>query len=143
MVDVYAKSVGRNATLIIGITPDKDGLIPQADVDTLARFGKKIEELFGNPIASVQPIKNQTELVLSKGQKARYVVLREDLTGGQRVRAFEVQAKQKGKWQTFFTGSSIGNKLIIPLPENFSGSQFKLFIKESIDKPLITQFALY
>ena len=34
-MDMYEKSVGRNATLIIGLTPDPDGLLPAGDEQRL------------------------------------------------------------------------------------------------------------
>ncbi|MCH5597022.1 alpha-L-fucosidase [Niabella ginsengisoli] len=41
LVDMYHGSIGHNSTLILGLTPDPNGLLPKADVDTLAAFGKK------------------------------------------------------------------------------------------------------
>lgn len=143
LVDVYTKSVGRNATLIIGLTPDKDGLIPQPDLDTLTRFGDKVRELFSQPIVSLQPGSMSTELSLPKGRNASYVILQEDLSGGQRIRAFELKARQRGKWQVIFSGSSIGNKLIIPLPENVKSSRFRLVISQSVGEPMLKAFGLY
>jgi alpha-L-fucosidase len=143
LVDVYTKSVGRNATLIIGLTPDKDGLIPQPDLDTLTRFGDKVRELFGQPIVLLQPGSKSTELSLPKGRQASYVILQEDLSGGQRIRAFELQARQKGKWQLIFSGSSIGNKLIIPLSGKINGQRFRLVIKQSVGQPILKEWGLY
>ncbi|WP_204987481.1 hypothetical protein [Sphingobacterium bovisgrunnientis] len=50
---MYLKSVGRNSTLILGITPDTSGLIPAGDFKRLEEFGKEINRLFDNPIAKV------------------------------------------------------------------------------------------
>ena len=52
LVDMYYGSVGHNATLILGLTPDADGLIPQQDTDTLKAFGEAIKNRFSHPIAA-------------------------------------------------------------------------------------------
>ena len=42
LMDMYEKSVGRNATLMIGLTPNPDGVIPQGDVTRLQKWGAEI-----------------------------------------------------------------------------------------------------
>lgn len=44
LVDMYYQSVGRNATLILGLTPDNRGLLPDADVQHLTEFGQEIKK---------------------------------------------------------------------------------------------------
>lgn len=51
LMDMYEKSVGRNATLIIGLTPNPDGLIPDGDVARLKEWGNEIKRRFGSPLA--------------------------------------------------------------------------------------------
>lgn len=53
LMDIYEKSVGRNATLIIGLTPNPDGLIAPEDVERLKELGQEIRRRFGTPLASV------------------------------------------------------------------------------------------
>ncbi|MBS1577287.1 MAG: alpha-L-fucosidase [Bacteroidetes bacterium] len=143
LIDVYKKSVGRNATLIIGLTPDNKGLMPQPDVDTLAAFGKAVKDLFGSPIATLKPIGKKMELEVPRGKKANYIVIREDLSQGQRVREFEIWVQKKSKWELQFNGSSIGNKCIVSLPDNSKYKKIKLLIKKSIGNPLISELAVY
>ena len=50
-MDKYEKSVGRNATLILGLTPDPTGLIPAGDVQRLKEMGEEIDRRFSSPIA--------------------------------------------------------------------------------------------
>ena len=142
LTDVYKKSVGRNATLIIGLTPDNTGIIPQPDADTLAAFGKAINQLFGKPIAAA-PANNTLALSIPSGKKAGYIILGEDLQYGQCVRDFEILAKQKGKWKIIFEGSSIGNKFIFQLAPHFEASAIKINIQSAIEKPIINRFELY
>lgn len=46
LMDKYEKSVGRNATLIIGLTPDPSGLLPKGDVQRLKEMGNEIKRRF-------------------------------------------------------------------------------------------------
>lgn len=48
LMDMYEKSVGRNATLIVGLTPNPEGLIPQQDVKRLQEWGQEINRRFEN-----------------------------------------------------------------------------------------------
>lgn len=51
LMDMYEKSVGRNATLIVGLTPNPEGLIPQQDVKRLQEWGQEINRRFKKPLA--------------------------------------------------------------------------------------------
>lgn len=53
LMDKYEKSVGRNATLILGLTPDPTGLIPAGDAQRLKEMGDEISRRFSSPIARI------------------------------------------------------------------------------------------
>ena len=55
MMKMYYQSVGHNSTLILGITPDNRGLIPNADVSRLKEWGDSIKKVFKTPVASLKP----------------------------------------------------------------------------------------
>ena len=44
---MYHGSVGRNSTLILGVTPDDRGLLPDVDVARLKEFGEEIQRRLG------------------------------------------------------------------------------------------------
>ncbi len=52
LVEMYYHSVGHNTTLILGVTPGPDGLMPEPDVKRLKEFGDEIDRRFSNPLAS-------------------------------------------------------------------------------------------
>jgi len=45
LIDMYYKSVGTNSTLILGLTPDTSGLIPDSDRRRLIVFGTEIKSI--------------------------------------------------------------------------------------------------
>ncbi len=51
LLDIYYNSVGNGACLLLNITPDKRGLIPEEDVQRLKEFGRIIENTFSKNLA--------------------------------------------------------------------------------------------
>jgi alpha-L-fucosidase len=143
LVDMYYGSVGRNATLILGLTPDATGLLPQQDVDTLKAFGTAIKQAFRNPLLKISGEGNQLEVSVPKNKKFDQIVIAEQIEQGQRIRKFEVQVFRNGNWETLFSGSSVGHKFIKKLTEPVSCDKARLVIEQSIGQPVIKSFALY
>ncbi len=57
LIDIYYKSVGRNAVLLLNIPPDKKGLVHEQDVKVLAEFRKILDETFANNLARGKKVK--------------------------------------------------------------------------------------
>ncbi|MBD5321096.1 MAG: alpha-1,3/4-fucosidase [Bacteroides sp.] len=98
MARIYLESVGRNATLLLNIPPDTDGLISPADCQRLAEFHNWIQTNFQ---------KKQLP------GRINCVELREDITQGQRVEQFDVEVLAGGSWQKVAEGTTIGNRRIL------------------------------
>lgn len=49
---IYCSSVGRGGCLDLGLSPTPDGLLHQNDVDTLAKFGAMLKQLFAHNLAT-------------------------------------------------------------------------------------------
>jgi len=142
LVDMYYNSVGHNTTLILGVTPDPEGLMPAADVERLQEFGKAIKLLFSMPIKSVAGTGKKIKLKLSKEQTINQFVLMEDIRHGERVRKFKVEGKTSTGWQVLFEGTAIGHKMIHTF-DDVAVSQLRLIINESKEEPLIKNFEVY
>ncbi len=52
LLDLYYKSVGRNASLDLGLSPDKRGILHENDVEVLAQFGSLLQQTFAVNIAA-------------------------------------------------------------------------------------------
>ncbi len=52
IVEMYYNSVGHNTSLILGVTPNSDGLMPESDVERLQEFEDEIKRRFASPIAA-------------------------------------------------------------------------------------------
>lgn len=142
LIQMYYQSVGHNSTLILGLTPDPQGLLPQADVDRLQAWGKALKKLFSNPLASASGSGNQIELTLKKPESIKNIVIQERIQEGERVRAYDILALTGGQWKIIAQGQSIGHKRIHKI-EPIEAEQLKLLIKSSTSVPLIEKFAAF
>lgn len=142
LMDMYEKSVGRNATLIVGLTPNPDGVIPEGDVKRLKEWGEEIARRFGTPLAQTSGKAKKLALDLKGKQKANYYILQEDITLGERIRAYRVEARTGGKWVTVAKGTSVGHKRI----ERFDpveATAFRVVVEQCTDTPQIRDFSVY
>ena len=122
LMTIYRNCVGRNATLIGGITPDDRGLIPDCDARRLEEFGTEINRLYGKPFREVPVQDGKATLTFDRPQTLSHLVIQEDIARGERVRAYQIEALRGGKWTRIAAGSCIGHKRIEwlgkPIPVN-------------------------
>lgn len=143
LMDMYYKSVGRNSTLIVGLTPDNRGLMPEPDVHRLKEWGDEIKRLFSNPLAVTSGKGKSVSLNLKRQAEVKYIMIQENIAKGHRVKKFKVQAQIKGKWTTVTEGSAIGHKYIYPLAQPIATSRLRLIIDEVFAEPEIINFSVY
>ncbi|MFT4569089.1 MAG: alpha-L-fucosidase, partial [Saprospiraceae bacterium] len=142
LMDIYYKSVGRNSTLIIGLTPDPNGLMPEEDVKRLKEWGDEIKRRFSNPLATTSGKGENIILKINDSREVNQLVLKEDIKMGERIREFVIEGKTKLGWQIIFKGSSIGHKLI----HQFKGievSALRLKVLSSVKEAQILEFSAY
>jgi alpha-L-fucosidase len=142
LMDMYYGSVGHNSTLIMGLTPDPDGLLPEPDVQRLKEWGDEIKRRFSQPLASTSGQGSTISLKLDQSQVLNHLILQENIAQGQRVRKFRIEARVKGRWQEVASGSSIGHKYILPF-ETLKTSRLRLLVEESVAAPQIENFAVF
>jgi alpha-L-fucosidase len=70
------------------------------------------------------------------------IVLQEDITLGQRVRAYNIQAYSNGQWRTIANGQSIGHKRIHKIDPT-EVEQLRLEITEKTLPPVMERFSVY
>jgi alpha-L-fucosidase len=142
LMHMYYNSVGHNSTLIMGLTPDPRGLLPEADVRRLEEWGAAIKKTFSKSIASTSARGGQIVLSLDNPQTISKIVIQEDIAKGHRVRAYRIQAYTKGQWKIIAQGESIGHKRIHQI-QPIEVEQLKLVIDQKILPPIIEQFGVY
>lgn len=142
LMDMYYNSVGHSSVLLLNITPDTSGKMPQADVKRAAEFGAEIKRRFGESIAETNGRGKVVELGLDKPVTIDHVITMEDITEGERVRQYIIEGLIDGNWQKINEGTAIGHKKIDRF-EPVRVSKVRLRVIKSIAEPLIRKLAVY
>lgn len=161
LFEIYLKSVGRGANLILNVPPDGRGLFTKYDSAALMDFKKLRNESFSNDLAknaetfiSTGTQRRKTtklgdnnehtfetintgqsvEVALKMPQKINCIVLKENLEKGQNCAEFTLHIMDANhKIIKEITGTTIGNKRILTFP--VSEAKYILFSIEQQKAP--------
>ncbi|MFZ5941586.1 MAG: alpha-L-fucosidase [Bacteroidota bacterium] len=111
LFDIYLKSVGRNAVLLLNLPPDTNGLLPAGDVKVLKEFGELVDQAFA--------------INLARNRKARVSTLQG------RSRETTVMTLTDGDRSTFWSGRE-GEKYSIRIETNSSETVDCIVLSEPI-----------
>lgn len=147
LFEIYLKSVGRGANLILNVPPDRQGLITQYDSASLMGFKELREQSFANDLSKKGrqyfiynkkpiPVKElntgnpqsyetitmtesqSIEIAFNQPEKMNCIVLKENLTDGQNCAKFTIQLLDKNhEIIRKIDGTTIGHKRILTFPE--------------------------
>ncbi|MEY8684958.1 alpha-L-fucosidase [Bacteroides sp. AN502(2024)] len=122
LADIYFQSVGYNSVLLLNIPPDRRGVIHEADVRRLNEFAAYRERVF----SADKVVKGRKCWDVTSGGEKVYslkpdaeinvVMLQEDITKGQRVEAFTLEALTGHGWKVVGKGTTIGYKRMVRFP---------------------------
>ena len=143
LMDIYYKTVGGNASLLLNVSPNQNGVIPLIDTLTLKAFGDRIQREFSSSAVQSFSIGNNEgmqatkalnailtedtasysfgneeyilDCQLEEAQQVSSVVLREDLRFSERVEDFDVYINTSKGFIHAGEGTVIGNRKIIRL----------------------------
>ena len=122
LTDIYFKSVGYNSVLLLNIPPDQRGRISDADVNRLKEFADYRKEIFtdnrvkgGLKAWTARPGDTRVYQLKPKSE-INVVMLREDISKGQRMEAFIVEALTADGWKEIAKGTTVGYKRLIRIP---------------------------
>jgi len=142
-LDKYYKSVGRNTNMLVGMVVDTSGLIPVADSLVFDSLGRKISGLFGKPIVSKKVIREQvTELAISAPRIFSRVVIEEDISKGENIRSYAIEARAAKGWKEIANGESIGHKRIQVFDPIVTG-RLRFSVKESAGPIAVKKITFY
>jgi len=126
LMDIYFSSVGRNAVLLLNVPPDQRGRIDPADSLRLMEFKARRDSIFG------------------KEAQGRFniVCLKEDISRGQTVAEFAVDALVDGSWKEIAHGTTIGYKRLLKVP-TIRSETVRVRVLKSNGKPHMESPVLY
>lgn len=148
LADIYFQSVGYNSCLLLNVPPDKRGLIYETDVKRLEEFNRYIENTFASDYAKggSRPFNGDTGdsriYRLSEGKTVNVILLKEDITKGQRIENFTVEALIGGKWTEIAGGTTVGYKRLLRCPD-FNACKIRVTVTSSRGRFHIAQVGAY
>lgn len=166
LVSIYEHSIGRGGQLMLGIAPDKSGLLSDADVRRLQEFGDAIRQRYAVNLIAKERIPNAaTEAALdndpdtfwSAPSGSHHAILEADLrrpitfdhaltmewlNDGQHVEHYRIEAWVQGKWTRVVEGRAIGHKKIDSFP-SVTASRIRLNILSSSAEAHIREFQVF
>jgi alpha-L-fucosidase len=86
-------------------------------------------------------VKGSVDIVFKEPTEIKYIVLKEYIKLGQRVKAFNIDAMVDGRQQRLFTGTTIGHERILKIPAKVD--RIILSITDSKACPLISSMEIY
>lgn len=146
LLDIYYKSVGRNANLLLNFPVNKDGVIPSEDVNRINEFKKYLDTTFNfgflkDKNTSWVNVNNgkSKEYKLSSSKQINVLVIQEDISKGQRVESFSIEYfdNTTSEWKNVTLAQisqktkTIGYKRIIKFNTAVTTDKIKITINET------------
>ena len=166
LMTIYEQTVGRGGQLVLGIAPDRRGMLPDSDVQRLKEFGDAIRTRYGDNLMR-QHVRTdeQSEFALdgnsdtfwSAPAGSHHAVLEvrfdhpvtfnhaltmEWLNDGQHVQQYAIEVFREGKWTAVAQGRAVGHKCIDAF-EPVTSSRVRLNILSSSAEAHIREFQIF
>jgi alpha-L-fucosidase len=168
LLDTYDKTVGRGAQLMLGLAPDKRGLLPESDVARLQEFGaalrKRAQDNLALQHSATTPevaaaLDNDPDTFWSAPAGSHHAILEvpfdkpvtfdraltmEWLNDGQHIEkyAIEIWDEAARNWRAIAAGEAIGHKKIDQFP-SVTATRVRLNILSSTAEAHIREFQLF
>lgn len=144
LMAMYEQSVGFGSVLLLNNTPDRSGLIPEADARRSAEFGAEIKRVYGlgSSVADTSGTGKLFVVQPSAPATIDRIVLMEDITQGERIRKYETEGLINGKWTLIGGGAMVGHKRIEAIfPTKVEAIRIR--ITESVGEPILRRISLH
>src|SRR5580698_6518685 len=166
LLTTYDDTVGHGAQLMLGLAPDRRGLLPDSDVARLEELGKALRARYGHNLA-LQHGPTSTEVAAAldgdpdtfwsapRGSHSATLEVNfprpitfnraltmEWLNDGQRIQKYSVDIWTGTAWKTVTSAQTIGHKKIDVFPA-VTAARVRLNILSSTDAASIREFQLY
>ncbi|MDI6846169.1 MAG: alpha-L-fucosidase [Candidatus Saccharicenans sp.] len=172
LFEIYLKSVGRNSVLLLNIPADRRGLISESDIRSLRGWRLLLDRSFNEGYipkvevraSSERPgyearhlLAKQPEVAWSPNTRGKPVSveiflktetvfdcleLGEDISSGQRIEEFTLEAWKEGKWMEIARGTTVGYKRLLTFRPVIAG-RVRLTILQSRDLFYLNRLNLY
>jgi len=166
LISTYERTVGRGGQLVLGVAPDRRGLLPDADVQRLKEFGAALQQRYGNNLVAQHVRANaeeelgidgnpdtfwsapagshhaMLEVSFDKAITFDHALTMEWLNAGQHIQRYCVEVYRDGRWIEVARGQAIGHKKIDAFAP-VTASRVRLNILSSSSEAHIREFQLF
>ena len=147
LVDIYFNSVGCNSVLLLNIPPDRRGLIHEIDALRIKELSDYIAKMYSkNYIMCSHRWHGEEgesrEFKVEKGAVVNTLLLAEDITQGQHVESFKVEALINDEWHHLTEGTTIGYKRLLRFSDS-TPTKIRITITGTRASAHISQIGLY
>lgn len=110
MIEHYYATIGRGSTFLPNFAPAPSGRMTDAVLSRARAFGDAVRAIYQHPIAIAENLGGGVVELVTNQVPVAHLELMEDLSDGQKVAAYRVEALRDGKWDLVVEGESIGHK---------------------------------
>jgi len=165
LADIYFNSVGGNASMLLNVPPDRNGLIGKSEIRRLESFTRLIKAPFEkeikectfsavtkegdrNPFIENSHLFKDNELAVSVSfdsvKKIGLISIREGLTKSQRVEKFRILVKDEHKsYFPVYDGTVIGSRKIIRLDYPVDTDEILILPLQARANPALRDIHIY
>lgn len=149
LFNIYLKSVGRGANLLLNVPPDTRGLIHENDQKALMGLRQKIDALYQKDVLKSALVNEAGPDKNSPGKKYTWfyllkspatfngLILSEQLKYGQKIASATISLSLHGELVHQETITTVGNQRILQLPKPIQATEVTIIVNESKGMPLI------
>ena len=166
LLDTYDNTVGHGGQLMLGIAPDRRGLLPDADVKRLQELGSALRSRYGARLMAKERLPNPSTEAAFDGDPdtfwsapagSHHATLEADfshpttfnrsmvgewLNDGQRVEHYRIEAWDGKAWKTLAEAHAIGHKKIDSFPA-VTTTRVRLNVLASSSEARIREFQVF
>jgi alpha-L-fucosidase len=166
LISIYDQTVGHGGQLMLGLAPDRRGLLPETDVRRLQEFGEAIRQRYGNNLVGKHVRKTGSAEAALDGDPATFwtapvgthqaqvevtfpspitfnrSLTMEWLNNGQQIEHYRLEAWVGKSWKTLLEGHAVGHKRIDSFPV-VSAARVRLNILSASGEAAIREFQLF
>ena len=166
LLTTWDETVGRGAQLMLGLAPDRRGLLPESDVARLEEFGQALRERYDHNMALAHApapadvaaaLDGDPDTFWSAPAGSHHAVIEvrfdkpvtfnraltmEWLNDGQRIEKYSIDVWTGSSWKSIAAAHAIGHEKIDIFP-TVTASRVRLNILSSTDGAAIREFQLY